>query len=112
MENKQAISEQMVVICKAFASLAELVGGEVTDQRIAPDEAEKPREELPEAPTIEQDGKPSYDELKALTLKASRAGHSKAIREKLSDLGVQRIGQLESEQGLMEFWNWLSEQAV
>lgn len=119
MENKQAISEQMKIISEAFSRIAEMLTVEHVAAEPADTEdkvkktkpkAEVVKEELPEAPEIEQDGKPSYEELKALTLKVSRAGHSKAIRDKLSDLGVQRIGQLESEEGIMEFWGWLNEQ--
>lgn len=49
---------------------------------------------------------PSEQDLKDLTLAMSRAGHKDAIREKLTEIGVTRIGQLSSAQAA-EFYDWL-----
>lgn len=49
---------------------------------------------------------PTEQEIKDKTLAMSRAGHKDAIRAKLDEIGVQRIGQLTTEQGA-EFFAWL-----
>lgn len=49
---------------------------------------------------------PTEQEIKDKTLAMSRAGHKDAIRAKLDEIGVQRIGQLTTEQGIA-FFAWL-----
>lgn len=49
---------------------------------------------------------PTEQEIKDKTLAMSRAGHKDAIRTKLDEIGVQRIGQLTAEQGVA-FFAWL-----
>lgn len=49
---------------------------------------------------------PTEQEIKDRTLAMSRAGHKDAIRAKLDEIGVQRIGQLTKDQGV-SFFAWL-----
>lgn len=49
---------------------------------------------------------PTEQEIKDKTLAMSRAGHKDAIRAKLDEIGVQRIGQLTKDQGVA-FFAWL-----
>lgn len=49
---------------------------------------------------------PDEQMVKDRTLAMSRAGHKDAIRAKLDEIGVQRIGQLTKEQGAT-FYAWL-----
>lgn len=67
-------------------------------------------EPVPAAKEQEEAGPsgPSEQDLKNRTLAMSRAGHKDAIRGKLTEIGVTRIGQLDSAQAA-EFYDWLGE---
>jgi hypothetical protein len=50
---------------------------------------------------------PSEQDVKDLTLARSREGHKDAIRDKLSEFGAKKIGDLKGSQQT-EFYNWLT----
>jgi hypothetical protein len=50
---------------------------------------------------------PSEQDVKDLTLVRSREGHKDTIREKLSEFGAKKIGDLNGSQ-TTEFYNWLA----
>lgn len=57
---------------------------------------------------IEDENDISFEMLKDATLKASRAGHKDAVRNKLAEMNVPKIQDLAPEQTIV-FYNWLAE---
>lgn len=60
----------------------------------------------PAAPAAQDENDISFEMLKDATLKASRAGHKGAIREKLAEMNVPKIQDLAPEQSVV-FYNWV-----
>ena len=66
---------------------------------------EMPKEEKPKAEAPKADFKMSMDDLTRMCLGLARDGHRDAIKEKLSSLNVNRVGELEGE-ALETFSEW------
>lgn len=59
------------------------------------------------APVAQDENDISFEMLKDATLKASRAGHKDAVRDKLAEMNVPKIQDLAPEQTIV-FYNWLN----
>lgn len=67
-----------------------------------------PEHAAPEPVPVPQDENDiSFEMLKDATLKASRAGHKDAVRDKLAEMNVPKIQDLSPEQTIV-FYNWLN----
>ena len=78
-------------------------------------EAPAPEAPVEPEPAVEKEVPKNQDEvtfemLKDATLKTARAGHKDAIREKLNEIGVSKIQDLEARvSGPEDFYKWLKE---
>ena len=71
---------------------------------------EMPKEEKPKAEAPKADFKMSMDDLTRMCLGLARDGHRDAIKEKLSSLNVNRVGELEGD-AFETFSDWAIELA-
>lgn len=75
---------------------------------VASESAPEPAAPAPEPVPVPQDENDiSFEMLKDATLKASRAGHKDAVRDKLAEMNVPKIQDLAPEQTIA-FYNWLN----
>jgi cell division septum initiation protein DivIVA len=58
-------------------------------------------------PVAQDENDISFEMLKDATLKASRAGHKDAVRDKLAEMNVPKIQDLAPEQTIV-FYNWVT----
>ena len=72
----------------------------------APEPAAPAPEPEPE-PVAQDEDDISFEMLKDATLKASRAGHKDAVRDKLAEMNVPKIQDLSPEQTIV-FYNWVT----
>lgn len=75
---------------------------------VASEPALEPTAPEPTPASVAQDENDiSFEMLKDATLKASRAGHKDAVRDKLAEMNVPKIQDLAPEQTIV-FYNWLN----
>ena len=76
---------------------------------VASEPAPEPAAPVPVPMPVAQDENDiSFEMLKDATLKASRAGHKDAVRDKLAEMNVPKIQDLSPEQTIV-FYNWVTE---
>ena len=75
---------------------------------VASEPTPEPAAPAPEpVPVAHDEDDISFEMLKDATLKASRAGHKDAVRDKLAEMNVPKIQDLSPEQTIA-FYNWLN----
>lgn len=74
---------------------------------VASEPTPEPAPEPTPASVAQDENDISFEMLKDATLKASRAGHKDAVRDKLAEMNVPKIQDLAPEQTIV-FYNWLN----
>ena len=109
LEHKlEALTAAIEALTAALLAVPASAPKQETVQKVQVTEAHEAKTEAPPEPkpAPAPSTGPTEQDVKDLTLSRSREGHKDAIREKLSEFGAKKIGDLKGSQPT-EFYDWL-----
>lgn len=100
------LEQKIEELTRAIEALTAKLEKNPVESEPAPEPA-APEPEPEPVPVAQDENDISFEMLKDATLKASRAGHKDAVRDKLTDLGASKLQDLSPEQSVV-FYNWVT----